>query len=74
MNLVDIVNGLVQATVTWFLVASVAAMRFMDIEVPDWYQTMTLMVLAFWFGQQGGLTGNIERVRRTIRDELHRGQ
>ena len=52
MNTLDLVRGLVRPIVTLALVLTVSFMVLQALSVPDWYQQMVGMVIAFWFGQR----------------------
>ena len=52
MNTLDLVRGLVRPLVTLVLVLTVSLLVLRGVEIPDWYQRMTELVVGFWFLQR----------------------
>lgn len=50
--MLDFIRGIVRPTVTWMSVGAVILMLFTGIQVPEWFQLMTGVIVGFWFGQR----------------------
>lgn len=61
--MLEFIRGMVRPTLTWVgfiaLTAVVAYRAFiLELDIPDWYQIMVGMMVAYWFGQRTHPNGN----------------
>ena len=60
--MLEFIRGMVRPTLTWVgFVALTVVILFraflLDHDIPDWYQVMVGMMVAYWFGQRNNNGG-----------------